>query len=408
MPPPPSPVVVVPGITTSDLHDEYQLPPEAVWTMVRKRHYERVILHPEDRRYELVEPARVMPRGPFPLVYQELVEELRDGLSESTDGPVPVFPFGYDWRFPLDWTEQRLAGFIREVIDRTLLTKHYRDTEYAESPKVTLIGHSMGGLIVAGYIARHSADLVDKVVTLASPFQGSHEAILKVATGTSNLGDDSGKARERRMARLTPALYHLLPSFPGALAVDDGLNPDIFHPRAWQPNVAATVARQVDGWDVSGRDLFNQMLDEARAHRERITNLDLPERVALRVRADHNGRPRFDLRSRERQNLWGADRNRERPNTGDGTVPLAGAIPPFLGASRVVCVSPDDFGYWEVRDRALSAMAGLHGVLPKMNMLHRLILRFLLGTGDRYGNTWGRRVPGVERWEPPLVLHEKM
>ena len=27
-----SPVIVIPGITASDLHDEYELPPEAVWT----------------------------------------------------------------------------------------------------------------------------------------------------------------------------------------------------------------------------------------------------------------------------------------------------------------------------------------------------------------------------------------
>ena len=154
MPKPPSPVIVVPGITASDLHDEYELPPEAVWTTLRKKRYERVTLHPDDQRYELREPARVAPRGPFPLIYEELIEELRDGLSEDQDGPVPVFPFGYDWRLPLDSTEERLAEFVREVIDRTLLMKHYRDTDFAEAPTVTLIGHSMGGLIVAGYARR--------------------------------------------------------------------------------------------------------------------------------------------------------------------------------------------------------------------------------------------------------------
>ena len=407
-----SPVILIPGITASVLHDGYELPPEAVWTTALKRRYERITLHPEDQRYEFREPARVAPHGPFPLIYEDLVEELRDGLSEDIGAPVPVFPFGYDWRMPLDHTEERLAAFVDEVIDRTLLMHHYRnDSGYREHPKVTLIGHSMGGLIIAGYIERHTGAKVDKVVTLASPFQGSYEAVLKVATGTADFGDDSGKARERRMARLTPALYHLLPSFAGVDA-DDGLETDLFHPDAWQPSVLNSIEAQVGDWDISGSDLFRAMLDQARAHRARISTLqlggpgnsgsnghqvgtddwlaiagtDCKTRVGLRVERDENGAPRFDLRSDERRNDWDPKKNGNPRDTGDGTVPLAGAIPPFLEEARLICVTPGDFGYWELRDRALSGLAGFHGLIPKMNMLHRLILRFLLNKGDGYGS----------------------
>ena len=427
-----SPVIVIPGITASDLHDEYELPPEAVWSTVLKRRYERVTLHPEDQRYELREPARVAPRGPFPLIYEDLIEELRDGLSEEQPGPVPVFPFGYDWRMPLDRTEEQLAAFVREVIDRTLLMRHYRDDEaFCENPTVSLIGHSMGGLIIAGYIERYSGRRVDRVVTLGTPFQGSYEAILKVATGTSELGDDSGKTRERRMARMTPALYHLLPESVGLVSANGNIAVNFFDPDAWQPNVLQMIERQVDGWEVSGAQLFETMLNEARAHRERISGLALSEdrppppetvamddwlaivgvdsktRVGLRVVRGEGDAPRFDLRSAERCNDWDSDVKGERRSTGDGTVPLAGAIPPFLDESRLVCVTPGDFGYWEIRDRTLAAVAGFHGLLPKMNMLHRLILRFLLDRGDPYGSTWGRRVPGATGWDPPLALRER-
>ena len=427
-----SPVIVIPGITASDLHDEYELPPEAVWSTVLKRRYERVTLHPEDQRYELREPARVAPRGPFPLIYEDLIEELRDGLSEDQPGPVPVYPFGYDWRMPLDRTEEQLAAFVREVIDRTLLMRHYRDDEaFCENPTVSLIGHSMGGLIIAGYIERYSGRRVDRVVTLGTPFQGSYEAILKVATGTSELGDDSGKTRERRMARMTPALYHLLPESVGLVSANGNIAVNFFDPDAWQPNVVQMIERQVDGWEVSGAQLFETMLNEARAHRERISGLALSEdrppppetvamddwlaivgvdsktRVGLRVVRGEGDAPRFDLRSAERCNDWDSDVKGERRSTGDGTVPLAGAIPPFLDESRLVCVTPGDFGYWEIRDRTLAAVAGFHGLLPKMNMLHRLILRFLLDRGDPYGSTWGRRVPGATGWDPPLALRER-
>ena len=444
-----SPVIVIPGITASVLHDEYELPPEAVWTTALKRRHERVALHPLTLRtthppYELREPARVAPRGPFPLIYEDLIEELRDGLSEDRPGPVPVFPFGYDWRMPLDHTEQLLAAFVEEVIDRTLLLPHYRgDGGYRDRPTVSLVGHSMGGLIIAGYVQRHSGRRVDRVVTIGSPFRGSYEAVLKIATGTGDFGDDSGKARERRMARLTPALYHLLPDF-GGLDADNGLAADLFHPGAWQPGVVRTIEHQVAGWGVSGPELFRDMLDQARAHRDRISSLallhdhapdppdpddaepphhqlpadrwlaivgaDRDTRVGLRVGRDEDGNPRFVLGSAERRNHW--DRKDAPPatrrQTGDGTVPLAAAIPPFLDESRLVCVTHGDFGYWELRDRALSSLAGFHGLLPKMNMLHRLILRFLLAKDDRYGSTWGRRLPGVEEWDPPLApLREK-
>ena len=421
------PTIVIPGITASVLHDEYELPPEAVWTTVRRRRCERVALHPEDQRYELVEPARVMSGGPFPLVYEDLIEELRDELSDRQGGKAPVFPFGYDWRLPLDRIEEVLAGFVREVIDRTMLLPHYReDDDYAANPTVNLIGHSMGGLLIAGYVERHGGSLVDKVVTLATPFQGSLEAVLKVATGTADLGEDAGGARERRMARMTPSLYHLLPSFEGSLIADVGLEHDIFRPGAWQPSVLRTIERQVRDLGVSGSGLFAEMLAAAREHRARISALRLSEdgtgigekdwlavagadsetRVGLRVKVGGDGAPLFRLRSHERRNEWRSE-DGDRRDTGDGTVPLAGAVAPFLGEESLVCVVPGDFGYWELRDRTLSRFAGFHGMIPKMNMLHRLVIRFLTGADDRHGNTWGRRLPGVEEWRPPLPLREK-
>lgn len=447
-----SPVIVIPGITASDLFDQYELPPEAVWTTMRNKRHDRITLHPADQRYELLEPARVKPGGPFPLGYGELVEELRDGLAEDQAGPVPVYPFGYDWRMPLDLTEARLDAFIREVIERTLLMPLYRgDPDFAASPTVTLIGHSMGGLIIAGYLERYSAALVHKVVTLATPFQGSWEAVLKLTTGTADLGDDSGKARERHAARMTPALYHLLPSYagpdaddddplPGGLIVDDGLEKNLFNPAAWQPSVLRTIERKVRGWDVNGADLFADMLGAAEAHRDRVGDLqlaagapagsgdtgggssllrvdrwlaivgaDAKTRVGLRVRMGNDDTPRFDLRSADRQNLWGSSNDADRLNTGDGTVPLAGSVAPFLRESRLVCVTPHDFGYWELKDRTLTRLAGFHSLIPSINMVHRLILRFLLDKDDPYGNTWGRRFPGVAEaeWQPPLALREK-
>ena len=94
----------------------------------------------------------------------------------------------------------------------------------------------------------------------------------------------------------------------------------------------------------------------------------------------------------------------ERLETGDGTVPLRGALPHFLPMNRIVCVQPRDFGYWEIADKAALVLGGFHGILPNMDMLHRMLVRFFKDRADPYQNTWGMPVPGVseDEWAPPL------
>ena len=168
----------------SALRDEYCVDPETVWSPIRLlvKAYERITLHPSDVRYELVEPARVMPDKVFELIYGEIIAELRHNLSPQADKPVPVYPFAYDWRQPLEIVEADLAVFIDEVVDRTRLLRHYDKAGYGnkEFPaKVSLVAHSMGGLIVAGYLQKSGDGKVEKVATIATPFRGSFEAVSK-------------------------------------------------------------------------------------------------------------------------------------------------------------------------------------------------------------------------------------
>lgn len=57
----PAPVIFLPGIMGSDLRDQYPVNPEAVWSPMKfiLKSFDRITLHPEDVRYELLEPARV-------------------------------------------------------------------------------------------------------------------------------------------------------------------------------------------------------------------------------------------------------------------------------------------------------------------------------------------------------------
>ena len=435
------PVIVVPGITGTQLRDEYQMPPDVVWSVLQHE-YARIALHPDDPRYEAQEPARVQADNIFDVAYKELIHELRYNLREKEDKPVPVFPFGYDWRQPLEIIVDQFSEFVEEVIARTGLIRHYADDGYKDNPKVNLVGHSMGGLIIAGYLAKKGKKAsVAKVVTLATPYRGSFEAVIKIATGTANLGGDSSGSREREAARLTPSLYYLLPDIKDGLEInDDKLPKSLFDPALWQEGVirsiqefvrlhaASVFAKTEASRKAQAQMLFNKFLENAKAYRLQIDTFQLSKAgltaddwlcvagvdAETRVRLKINkigGVPFFDLGSDFRLNLWKKieDDQKDWHLTGDGTVPFDSALPTFLKPENVVCVTPDDFGYWEVQDKVLSGVAGFHGILPNMDMIHRMIVRHFTGRADKIGNTWGRPAPGVsdKDWSPPLKLRRK-
>ena len=425
----PHPVIFVPGIMGSALRDEYPVDPETVWSPLRLliKAYERITLHPDDRRYELQEPARVAADKVFQLIYGEIIEELRHNLTPQPDQPVPAFPFPFDWRQPLENIESDLAEFIDEVLDRTKLLRHYHDAGFGTKKfpaQVNLVGHSVGGLIMAGYIQANGMDKVNRVVTIATPFRGSLEAVAKTTVGVAALGASPGSSREREAARVTPALYYLLPSFRGAVQAVDDLSDDLFVAKAWQPGVADSLASFIRLYGLDSTNpgqqavkLLQEMLDHAWRHRTRIEKLQLADskkwlcivgvdqttRVRLKIDKDAANNPRFDLTDGDVTNEWHAADPRQRIFTGDNTVPYLGARAKFIPTEQLVCVTPSDFSFWEFRDRLLE-QTGFHSSLPNMNLVHRLIVSHL--KEQPFGEIWGRIPPDIPAgvaWDPPIA-----
>lgn len=401
------PVVVVPGILGSALRDGYPVGTRPVWGHPFSS-LARLGVHPGEPWREPW-PARVVPDGLLPSAYGEMLEELRHDLSPAADRPTPVYGWGYDWRRPLSAAEEELADFLEEVLERTALLPHFRHADWRREPRVDLVAHSMGGLVVAGALERFGRALpVGKVVTVGAPYRGSFEAAVKLATGLAVLGIPHPRSREREVARLIPALYHLLPSFPGAVEVGEGLeSADLYDPALWQDSIVATIAEHLRLHGLEERrpgrrdratDILSELLEDARTHRRRVESLDLERagmsdvdwlcvvgvgevtRIRLRIVDTPEG-PWFDLAGAGRLNAYPGGDLAGRPagggepwQTGDGTVPYEGARPSFLPPERLVAVTRDDFGYWELLDRGLTwDGVGLHGMLPRMSLVHRLI-----------------------------------
>ncbi len=426
----PYPVIFVPGITASYLKDYYPLPPETVWSVLKKQ-YRRVSLHPDNPRYERQQPATIRPDQIFEVAYEELIEELREELEDAAGNEVPVYIFSYDWRQPLEHSQAELAHFVAEVVDRTLLMRHYVEA-HGKDIKVSLIGHSMGGLVISRMLTDQPQPLpVNKVATLATPFKGSFEAIVKLTIGTGNLGKGRPSHAERRSARVTPALYQLLPAFENGLNIDAAFPQTLFDAASWQPSLLTSLTEYVCKTGLPGTPqeraamLFDRMLEMAKENAEAIASLDLAKhglkaedwlavigvdaetRVHQTV-SNTDGKPCYVFdHKRDVLNRW----DDSKPPldwrlTGDGTVPFEGAVPPFLDTDRLVLITPDDYGFWEIGDKTLSSFGGFHGIMPNMNLVQRLLLRFLTNGKDQYGNTWGRVVPGVA-WNPPMKLKQR-
>ena len=224
---------------------------------------------------------------------------------------------------------------------------------------------------------------------------------------------------EREAARLTSSLYYLLPTLQDALEIPDPKLPkSLFDPTLWQASIIASVltfmqqqvAAQTE--QDAKQALFTKFLQTAQEYCTRIdkfrltkTNLK-PEdwlcvagvnsetRVRMKITNTTNG-PLFDLGSQYRLNMWRKGKQADERLTGDGTVPFKSAQPNFLAPENLVCVTPEDYGYWEVQDRVVANIAGFHAIICNMDMLHQLIVRYFTGKPNIGNNTWGYPPPGV-------------
>lgn len=476
------PIILLHAITAAGLHDHYPLDHERVWTPfdLAFSNYERIAFYPKTGvrpgsvRYEAVEPALIRPSEVFGIVYKELASELKHNLSYGTVPVQPVYPFAYDWRQDNHVTIRRLAEFVEEVIARTNLMPHEpRKIQGPACDCVDMIGHSMGGIVIAGCVASGllgagAGSKVRRVVTLGTPFRGASAAVAKLTTGLGTLTGREAKERERTTARLTPTTYQLLPSFNGAL-VDGPLEGDrsgwrylpagaIWEAGTYQASIRDTIAEHIEatqaevpatGGGATFRDradvLLGEMLDTARQYRALVERVDPATMLRPRGTGDarhdggwlaivgcgeqthiasgirdrgHEKKQMFDFREAGfSTDRWDA---REigcdaETFTGDETVPVLGAEPPWADSWKdTVVVKRQDFArFGEIGDRVLQDKLGFHGTLPLLNLAQRWIINFLRPEWSekpslgQHGKLWGRPLPTFWRTGAGVALRQE-
>jgi len=425
----PHPVVVLPGITATTLADRYPLRPETIWDPVppATKDYRRTMPHPENPLFEMFQPAMTGPERFAAIVYDEFVSELRANLGPDATTPAPVYPFVYDWRLPLDVVAKQLFQFCQDVVKRARLSGLYPRSRRREV-RVNLVGHSMGGLIMAGAVAEYGSRLpLNKAVSIGTPFLGSMEALERMTLGRK------GDSAERFGARLTPSLYYLLPRFAGALGYSaeflqarpahQGRPVDLTDMSIWQPSILRMIEKAYRDPPVGFRGnastaaqrFVRDLVTSSKAFMGRINQADLltgngfahdqwlvitgigdPTRQSAQVGYRDND-PFFEFIDRAGDDDWWDNGTMTTEATGDGTVPFRSAAWGAVPRERVVCYALEDFRFFgEMRDRTLSWIDDLHAFLPTMDMIQRVVISYFKGDANPYGKLRGRVPIGAD------------
>ena len=128
---------------------------------------------------------------------QGLTDEFaRYGYTEGWD--FDTLP--YDWRFGIsDSSVEALASKIAEITDRT------------GSPKVQVIAHSTGGLLLKKYVETHPDNKVAKAIFVGVPNLGAPKAINALLTGETGIPYHAPEEM-KKLAKDMPIVYDLAPS----------------------------------------------------------------------------------------------------------------------------------------------------------------------------------------------------
>ena len=159
-------------------------------------------------------------------VYNSFINSLRNWKQ---DGTIPDYAFiPYDWRLSLNdiitngasTTRNKLEFSNSQDFSESYILKKLQELQKnSGNGKVTLIGHSNGGLVIKALVQKLKDtnnplyNQIDKIILIAVPQVGTPDAVVMLLHGKPLAkGWVMDNARAREIAKNMPAVYNLLPS----------------------------------------------------------------------------------------------------------------------------------------------------------------------------------------------------
>lgn len=199
------PVVIIPGFIASELWkgDEMIWPNHLRLVSSSEKALERDW---QDLRVgQIVRQVTILPGFLKNDSFGLLIRFLTDELGYKPDRDYLEFP--YDWRLDNRETARRLAETVKD----------WRQHRENPTEKITVIAHSMGGLVARLFLSAYGGeDAVERCIFLGTPHQGSGSAMLVAVAGMGFLPFGIAMRKLKRFSLQFPSFHQLLPEYPVA------------------------------------------------------------------------------------------------------------------------------------------------------------------------------------------------
>ena len=327
--------VLIPGIMGSEL----RLGDEVVWPGPIHS-----LLFAYTKMAQLMSPdlvaTDVIRSYAFSSQYQALVDDLADLGFREADGTLVVFP--YDWRQANERTAELLADRLDQVVQA-----HGVNTD------VTLLGHSMGGLVARHYLesgrfdGRPGLARVRRLIALGTPHRGAPLALVRLLGLEKVLWLSAAQIKQATNDPRYPAPYQLLPPPAEVFAWDDDPAAELAGLDPYSPAVGSALGLVLD--NVAAAAAFHGTLDPAKrpAHVRYFCFSGTRHATAAFAAFTRSGAG-YEVRKVERD------------DGGDGTVPFWSSILPGVQCLSVGGEHSVIYKDREVR-RTLAALLGRPG-----------------------------------------------
>lgn len=349
------PIIFVHGIQGSWLKNQYPVDyqDEIYWTGILKKQFDKIHLSNIDSTVDYDIDKFIFPHQAVAFIYESIVEELRREVTEQT------YMFTYDWRKDNRFSAKRLGNFVKMVLAKA---KVHAIQKKEEAPsKVSLVGHSMGGLVIKWYVCQilkeEAETTIDKIITIATPYRGSLKSIEALLPGARNFFGFEAQKAMREASRTLPGVYQLLPIWEEAI-VDKytGKTVDIFDRCVWQKSLVEKLDK------IYGPEFFQKMLDDAKSFTSIVSEEYEPDirnrfyciygvgsKTLKRVQVDSENENRFDFV------------NASEDEQGDGTVHTLSS---YVEAK----------GYWKDEKNSIE-IGGQHAEMPNHGSVQDYIVK---------------------------------
>ncbi len=159
-------------------------------------------------------------------IYNSFINNLRNWKSEGVYNDYAFIP--YDWRLSLEdiitngasTTDGKLKFTNRRNFSESYILKKLQELQMSsDSGKVTLIGHSNGGLVIKALVQKLKDtnnplyEKIDKIILVAVPQVGTPDALVALLHGKPITGGlVMTNQRSRELLENMPTIYNLIPS----------------------------------------------------------------------------------------------------------------------------------------------------------------------------------------------------